>query len=187
MTRHLQRSTFAMAAVFPQGGVESVAADASILLLVGGLSMLSFIVVLVLLQNLVPARGAAQGLGPTDILGRQLRPLVGAPAPVRVWARGRRRSKAGTPARDRALSCIVEFGIGEPRLLRALDQSTRLRLYGCPCTEAMDRGGHSRPGCPLEEARVYLAFTSVYHRAVVVRETACLRRGDAACEFEVDH
>jgi hypothetical protein len=172
-------------------GVREAATDAALLLLVGGLSMLSLIMVLVVLQSLFPdraARGSQQSL-------RELQPLGGGvpagPAKQARRSRLRRAPRARpTPAADRAIARMVKLGLGEPRLLRARQHVTTVRLYGCQgCAEPLpvaagDQGG---TGCAYELEWTREAFNATLGHPVHVREVRCARRGDMACEFEVRH
>jgi hypothetical protein len=156
--------------------------------------MLSLIVVLVILQNLFPDRSEGAGLAPQTV-GRELRPLEAAPLPPTVRKLpgsrfGRPRPLPRGAPIDLALGRIVERRLGEPRLLRCLEDFTLLRLYGCPgcLADTMDDPGVDAPdGCHGEAQALSDVFRGVYGDRVVVRESACCRRGDSGCDFEVRH
>jgi len=153
----------------------TVVADAALLLLVGGLSMLCVIMVLVALQNLVPEKaGAPGGVAPRN-----------EPMP-RLWPRRPKKVASGLPV-DKAMARIVHLKIGEPRILQARLRTTRVRLYGCPGCAADTSKVPATAGCAAERAGVERAFKETYGGRVAAWEIACRRRGDDACDFEVRH
>lgn len=172
--------------------VEAAASEASLFLLVGGLVMLMVVCSLVLIQNMLPLRPdtADELLAKTS--RRRLRSLDGGPLATELARRnGRdRRMLAAAPV-DVALDRLVELHVGEPRLLMAQDRVSRIRLYSCRGC-AFGSGANSSSasptqGCGRERAALEEVFGAVYGAAVRARESACRRRGDAACEFEVAH
>jgi hypothetical protein len=171
--------------------VRSAAADASLFLLVGGLVMLTLICILVLVQNVLPERGGPQPTNDQRAAMRRLRSLDGGPLAQHIAQRkGRRRLYCLAPV-DLALDRVVELRLGEPRLLQALDRASRIRLYGCRgCSFAAASAaapGAQAPGCARERAALEEVFGAVFGSSVRAQESACRRRGDAACEFEVAH
>lgn len=177
---------FAMAAF---QGMRSAAADASLFLLVGGLVMLTVICTLVLVQNVIPDRSVGEATGDQRPDMRRLRALDGGPLAQSIAYRrgGRRRAGALAPV-DLALDRVVELRLGEPRLLQALDRASRIRLYGCRgCAYSASSTGAASPGCARERAALEEVFGAVFGANVRAQESACRRRGDAACEFEVAH
>jgi hypothetical protein len=152
-----------------------VVADAALLLLVGGLVMLTVIMVLVGIQNVVPERVA-----------------TGAPAPPRnepvrsLWPKRPKQIPSGLPV-DKAMARIVHLKLGEPRILQARLHTTRVRLYGCPGCSFEVTGTTSSATCNTERGGVERAFRDVYGGRVAAWEIACRRRGDDACDFEVKH
>lgn len=171
--------------------LRGAAADASLFLLVGGLVMLTVICLLVFVQNLLPERAQEAEVEPRRAT-RRLRALDGGPlaqhiAPRRRDSRGRRRPVPLAPV-DLALDRVVELRLGEPRLLRAQDRFSHVRLYGCRgCTLAMSASAANGAGCTRERAALEEIFAAVLGGAVRAQESSCRRRGDAACEFEVAH
>lgn len=168
--------------------VRSAAADASLFLLVGGLVMLTVICLLVLVQNILPDREGAQPTSEQRPAMRRLRSLEGGPLAQHIAQRkGRRRPYALAPV-DLALDRVVELRLGEPRLLQALDRASRIRLYGCRgCAFSASPAGAPSPGCARERAALEEVFGAVFGASARAQESACRRRGDAACEFEVAH
>ena len=152
------------------------AADASLLLLVGGLAMLTVIMVLVGIQNAVPERAGGSAAG------------FGADAGItRMWPRRPKKVASGLSV-DKAMARIVHLKLGEPRILQARSRTTRVRLYGCPgCSFELSDGTAVNATCSRERAGVEQAFKDVYGGRVSAWEIACRRRGDDACDFEVKH
>lgn len=166
-----------------------LAADASLLLLVGGLSMLGLIMALVALQSLFPERARASGPEPARHRARQLRPLRETPP---LFAEVGKAAKAGPFRReeyhlpvDLALARVVELQLGEPRVLRLGKDGARVRLYRCRgcAPDVADRDS----GCGFERAGMQDAFRSHVERYATVREVLCRARGAESCEFEVRH
>lgn len=156
--------------------VRAMAADASLLLLVGGLAMLSVIMVLVAIQNVVPDK-AGSGAG----FGRAADSLP------RLWPRRPRKVASGLPV-DTAMARIVHLKLGEPRVLQARTRTTRVRLFGCPsCSAQMEENGPGNATCARERAGIEQAFKEVFGGKVSAWEISCRRRGDDACDFEVKH
>lgn len=165
--------------------LREVASDSSLLLLVGGLSMLCLIVVLVILQNLFPERDEDDRHGAP---GRGLRPFGAVPQPTAAFRRpaGRPRRKPSVPPVDRALERVLELHLGEPRLLRSLDRFVRVRLYECRgCAPGTAGAREGRVGCHFERGGLEEAFQAIYRRRVTVRETICRCTGGGPCDFEV--
>jgi hypothetical protein len=171
--------------------IQAVAADASLLLLVGGLAMLCCIMLLVAVQNLVPEKTPIGG--PTRI------PRGGTEALPRLWPRRPRKVASGLPV-DKAMARIVHVKLGEPRILQARLHTTRVRLFGCPgCAFEVEDGGDGKDGkdgnegkdapqgCGRERLGLEQAFKDVFGPRVAAWEIACRRRGDEACDFEVKH
>jgi hypothetical protein len=155
--------------------LRTVAADAALLLLVGGLVMLTAIMALVAIQNAIPERTPAPGsLAAT-----------GGEVVNRLWPRRPRQVPSGLPV-DKAMARIVHLRLGEPRILQARLRTTRVRLYGCPGC-ANPEGASASQGCSSERAGVERSFRDVYGPRVAAWEIACRRRGDDACDFEVRH
>ena len=73
-------------------------------------------------------------------------------------------------------------GVAEPRLLRLLPNGVDVRHYGC---RACESGREASEGCGRAVGFYAHAFTRVHGRSAAVRETACHRRADPTCEFEV--
>lgn len=158
--------------------LRTVAADAALLLLVGGLVMLTVIMVLVFVQNLLPERSPAPGSVAAGA-GK------GGDSITRLWPRRPRQIPSGLPV-DKAMARIVHLRLGEPRILQARLRTTRVRLYGCPGCASGDAAS-ANAGCPSERSGVERAFRDVYGSRVAAWEIACRRRGDDACDFEVRH
>lgn len=170
-------------------GVQALAADASLLLLVGGLSMLGLIMVLVGLQSLFPERPRESGPQPGRHRARQLRPLredtplfaeldkAPRPGPFR-------REEYHLPV-DHALAHVVELQLGEPRILRTLRGMSRIRLYRCRGCEP--DVADKQAGCTFERQGLQKAFRAKVNAAATVREVRCRTRGAEVCEFEVRH
>lgn len=179
-----------LAALAPALELREAAADASLFLLVGGLVMLTLIVVLVLMQNLVPERAGDTRTGGQQPTPRQLRTFDGGPlAHTHRTASekrgGKRRLRALAPV-DQCLDRVVELRLGEPRLLQSQERLSRIRLYACRgCAFALPSAGGA--GCMQERAALEEVFGAVYGSAVRAQESTCRRRGDATCEFEVAH
>lgn len=157
--------------------LRAMASDASLLLLVGGLAMLTVIMILVGIQNAVPERsgGGAAGFGRTKN------------TITRMWPRRPKLVASGLPV-DKAMARIVHLKLGEPRILQARSRTTRVRLYGCPgCSFELVDAKPVNATCNRERAGVEQAFKDVYGGRVSAWEIACRRRGDDACDFEVKH
>lgn len=152
----------------------TIAADAALLLLVGGLVMLTVIMALVFLQNLVPERTPAGPPAPRN------EPLS------RLWPKRPEKVPSGLPV-DRAMARIVHLRLGEPRILQARVHTTRVRLYGCPGCAGAEPDPSAGPSCTPQRSGVERAFRDVYGVRVAAWEIACRRRGDEACDFEVRH
>ncbi|HLE47847.1 MAG TPA: hypothetical protein VI818_06075 [Candidatus Thermoplasmatota archaeon] len=166
--------------------------NAALFLIVGGLSILSLIVFLVVLQSFIPTRAAVPSLvddRPVDRQLRGIRPRANLPRPFgggtldtgRLEARSARAVDL-----DSVLDQAVLRGIGEPRLLFVDDTVVRLRMYGCgSCEPSFAR---QRQGMPLEclHERGFLegAFARI-RGSPAVEERSCRLRGAPYCEFEV--
>jgi hypothetical protein len=159
--------------------------DAAPLLLVGGLAVLTVILLLVALQSLFPER-AEGSPSPASrelhALGAQEATAAGPDAAGAGEARPRRRGPppAVLPI-DRALANAAAQGLGEPRLLRWLGGVALVRLYGCACP-ARPAAPHA---CAAQRDGLAAAFATVHGRRVTAREVSCTASGAAACEFEV--
>lgn len=165
--------------------LQALAADASLILLVGGLSMLGLIMVLAALQSLWPDRSPPGGSEPEPHRARRLRPWRDEPALFAERTRKARpgpfrREEALLPA-DRALAALVERQLGEPRILVAIPGSARVRLYRCRGCDA-ERGG---TGCGFEGRSLQEAYRQHVAPQAVVHEVACRIGGAEHCEFEV--
>ena len=155
--------------------LRAMAADASLLLLVGGLAMLSVIMVLVAIQNVVPERMPS----PAAVGGES--------GLSRMWPKRPKKIASGLPV-DKAMARIVHLKLGEPRILQARSRTTRVRLYGCPgCSFELAEATPVNATCNRERGGVEQAFKDVYGGRVSAWEIACRRRGDDACDFEVKH
>jgi hypothetical protein len=165
--------TFSLPLAVPRAvELRAMASDASLLLLVGGLAMLSAIMVLVAIQNVVPEK-----------------PATARAKAAGFWPRRPKKVPSGL-AVDRAMARIAHLKLGEPRILQARSRTTRVRLYGCPtcAVEAPEPAPSAAgPSCPRERGGVEQAFRDIYGGRVAAWEIACRRRGDDACEFEVKH
>jgi hypothetical protein len=168
---------FALSPMASHMDLRTVVADAALLLLVGGLVMLSLIMVLVGIQNVVPERAAA---APGAVAPARNEPLKG------LWPKRPRQVPSGLPV-DKAMARIVHLKLGEPRILQARLHTTRVRLYGCPGCSFEVPGTASPTGCGAERTGVERAFKDVYGGRVAAWEISCRRRGDDACDFEVKH
>jgi hypothetical protein len=175
----LHTSSSWLAATRRAPDLRTVAADAALLLLVGGLVMLTIIMVLVFVQNLLPERSPAPGSVAASS-GR-----AGTENITRLWPRRPRQVPSGLPV-DKAMARIVHLRLGEPRILQARLRTTRVRLYGCPGCASGDAAS-ANAGCASERGGVERAFRDVYGSRVAAWEIACRRRGDDACDFEVRH
>lgn len=165
--------------------LQALAADASLILLVGGLSMLGLIMVLAALQSLWPDRSPPGGSEPEPHRARRLRPWRDEPA---LFAERTRKARPGPFRReeptlpgDRALAALVERQLGEPRLLVATPEASRVRLYRCRGCDAQ-RGGAV---CGFERQSLQEAYRQHVAAQAVVQEVACRARGADHCEFEV--
>ena len=166
--------------------LRQAAADASLLLLIGGLAMLTLIVVLVVLQNLFPDHAGGYGVGRGR---RQLKPIDAKPqAAARFPAKPDPAATRPTDI-DLVLDKVVEGKLGEPRLLRCRERQARIRLYACRGCSAWVAADAKAPAAPCDPEREGMErlFRAQYGRTVTVRETTCRRRGEPACEFEVRH
>lgn len=158
--------------------VRAVAADASLLLLVGGLAMLCVIMVLVAIQNVVPEKPLPVGGGGASGLPESQQ---------RLWPRRPKKVVSGL-AVDKAMARIVHLKLGEPRILQARTGKTRVRLYACPgCAFELEEGPAVNAACTRERAGIEQAFREVYGGRVAAWEISCRRRGDDSCDFEVKH
>jgi hypothetical protein len=165
--------------------LQALAADASLILLVGGLSMLGLIMVLAALQSLWPDRAPPAGAEPEPHRARRLRPWRDEPA---LFAERTRKARPGpfrreepTLPADRALATLVERQLGEPRLLAATPGSSRVRLYRCRGCDAQ-RGG---TGCGFEGQSLQEAYRQHVAATATVQEVSCRIAGAEHCEFEV--
>jgi len=172
--------------------IRELPGNAALFLIVGGLSILSLIVFLVVLQSLIPTRNPSPGLmddRPIDRALRAIRPRANLPRPYSGGSldtgRFEARSARATDL-DGVLDQTVLRGIGEPRVLHIDENAIRLRLYGCGSCEPTF--GSQRAGLPLECLHERGFFEGAFARIrlkPIVRETECRLRGAAYCEFEV--
>src|SRR5688572_2600165 len=107
--------------------VREVAQDASLLLLVGGLSMLVLVVALLLLQGMIPRK--FHPLPTVDGPPPEPRPPRGAAPQAGLGSRLRPRSGPPPPPIDYALDAVLAVPLGEPRIFRHNHHYTVLRLY----------------------------------------------------------
>ena len=155
--------------------LRAMASDASLLLLVGGLAMLTVIMILVAIQNVVPDRTPSPAAAATES------------GLSRMWPKRTKKVASGLPV-DKAMARIVHLKLGEPRILQARSRTTRVRLYGCPgCSFELVDATPANATCGRERGGVEQAFKDVYGGRVSAWEIACRRRGDDACDFEVKH
>lgn len=166
--------------------VQDAMADTSLILLVGGLSMLGLIMVLVGLQSLFPERARASGPEPERHRARQLRPLRETSP---LFAERKRAARPG-PFRkeehhlplDLALGDVVERQLGEPRILHTSQGAGRIRLYRCRSCEPNEGEGG---GCVFERASMEESLRIHWSPKATVHEVACRTAGAEQCEFEV--
>ncbi|MBI2079029.1 MAG: hypothetical protein HYT80_11810 [Euryarchaeota archaeon] len=172
--------------------VRALPGNAALFLIVGGLSILSLIVFLVVLQSFVPSRAlvpAPADERPVDRQLRAIRPRANLPRPYGggTLDTGRREASYARAADlDGVLDQAILRGIGEPRLLHVDDTLVRLRLYGCGSCEPLftpQRKG-MEPECRHERGFFEGAFARL-GPTPAVEEPSCRLRGAAYCEFEV--
>lgn len=105
------------------------------------------------------------------------------------FARGCRAGK-GVEAEDpdEVLGCLEAAELGTPSIVQSTPNLIVVRLEGCrgcrsPTHHEEDHG--RQQGCPFEAGFLEGAMGQVLPDGAVVRETACRRGGDEACDFEV--
>lgn len=136
----------------------------------------------------VGAAAAAQAARPTGE-GEGAVAAAGAEGSPNSFERGRA-AGARVDADDsgEVLRCLVEARLGSPMIVRSTGNLSVIRLeecLGCSSDEPGDRESEAQPGCPFEAGFIEGAMSQVSQDGVVVRETACRRWGDEACEFEI--
>lgn len=139
--------------------VPGALADAGVLLLSGGLTMLGAILVLVLVQSALPRRDPQ----PPRSRRLGLQPLGTLPPPP-----GRT-----THPVDAALYRFTRAGLGEVRILRVRGPAMVLAVHGCPC------GSGDASGCAMARE----ALAAGLGRRVAERRCRRTTGGDA-CVFE---
>lgn len=157
--------------------LRTFAGDAAIVCLTGGLATLSFIMVLVVMQGLVPQRRA--GRRPRDEEpAPELRPLLGPKPPPPADDAG---------PLDRALYRFVRHGRGEPRVLRHSGGVTRIRIYHCvECSPEVGGAlGRKVGACMQQRAFLGAVLRDLTPPPRALVETRCTLRGQPWCEFEV--
>lgn len=177
--------------------VRTFGANTSLLMIVGGLSILFLIVTLFLLQSVFPTAiaplASAKGR-------RQIRPTVAPEGQVptvlgsgkdRKSRLSRREDPTPVHAIDAALDRIVEAGVGQPRIVRHLPRFLYIRMLSCrgcrPPAEGAEPLEERIKGCAYERGFLETAFQAAFRGPLAVRETACRRMGAKDCEFEVRH
>lgn len=179
--------------------IRVLAANASLFLIVGGLSILFIIVLLLMLQSFFPDRQpVATDAGRSE---RQLRPtLLRRTFTVSTalttgsfdgdqeegLQAGR---KVGSKTLDQVLDQVLAKGLGEPRILQHGENYTVFRFlacYGC-ARAAKDGNPQGAKRCGYERGFLQGALQSIYGKHVIVRESSCHRSGNASCEYEVWH
>lgn len=86
------------------------------------------------------------------------------------------------------LRCLTEANLGTPSIVQSTPNLILVRLddcRGCRRRTARERDGDGTEGCPFEAGFLEGAIGKVLEDGAVVRETACSRWGDEACDFEV--
>ncbi len=170
----------------------SFVANLALFLMVGGLAMLTLLLILILMGAAFSGQAKPVFLGQPNDDRLQLRP---------IWASQSPRSLPGTsgttlpgsetpaitPAIDRPMAAIVDQRLGEPRILRHRPSGTRIRLYRCRgCGDSKEPTPAGTDGCTAERNDLEAIFVKTTGRArITVRETTCRRRGDPFCEYEV--
>lgn len=180
------------------GEVRVLAANASLFLIVGGLSILFIIVFLLLMQSFFPDRMPV----PTEARrhDRQLRPTllrrtfnVSTAQTTGTYEGDQEEGlqagrKVGAKTLDNVLDQVLAKGLGEPRLLQHGDNHTIVRFLACyGCSRAQREAGSAPKRCGYERGFLQGALQSVYGKHVIVRESACHRAGDPHCDYEVWH
>ncbi|MHB8606498.1 MAG: V4R domain-containing protein [Thermoplasmatota archaeon] len=186
------------AAVPPPATWASAVSPAALFLVGGGVAALA-----ILLPS-VFARGAALGDPATESSGRA------APPPRRVeTAPGRTPSRADGPPEtaanadeafrrgkavgvriaaadvDELVGRLAEAGLGEVRVLRALDNLWLVDVRACRgCAGASRDLASKEQGCPFESGLLEGAFGELLGGPITAREAACGRLGPTGCEFE---
>lgn len=177
--------------------VRRMAGDAALFLVMGGLFMLGFVLLLVLLRSVFPSKpqpppGAAvvhgRALRYTPNLTGPQRPEFMPNPPDSVDLEEGRNAAGRLKMRsmEQILDKLVENGWGEPRILRALEDRVHLRFYRCrDCEGLASRMDTQVHGCGFPQGFLEVAFQRLEHAHVDVHETACRRTGHGTCEFEV--
>lgn len=171
---------------------QTFVSDLALFLMVGGLAMLTFLLIVILMGAAFSGQAEPVSFGQQRDERLQLRP---------IWASQSPRSlpvdpdatlpgtdtPAVTPAIDRPMAAIVRARLGEPRILRHRPAGTRVRLYRCRgCRDDGDAADAAADGCESERHDLQTIFTQTTGRdGVRVHESACRRRGDDFCEFQV--
>lgn len=171
---------------------QTFVSDLALFLMVGGLAMLTFLLFLILMGAAFSGQAEPVSFGQTRDERLQLRPIWASQSPralpvgedVRLPGT---ETPAVTPAIDRPMAAIVKARLGEPRILRHQPTGTRVRLYRCRgCRDEGDAAFVGTDGCESERHDLQTIFAQTTGRdRVRVHESACRRRGDAFCEFEV--
>lgn len=171
----------------------TLVSDLAVFLMVGGLAMLTLLLILILMGAAFSGQAQPVSLGQPKDDRLQLRPIWASQSPGALPGGSETtvpgsETPAVTPAIDRPMVAIVKARLGEPRILYHRPSGTRIRLYRCRgCrgvegSEATDASG----GCPSELEDLRTVFVQTTGRQTLkVRETACRRRGDDFCDFEV--
>lgn len=118
---------------------------------------------------------------------KEATPIVA--TPNHAFARGRLAGERVDATDDgRVLRCLVEAGLGTPAIVRSTPNLFVIRLEDCQgCRPRMhhDSDHEADEGCPFEAGFLEGVMSQVTSDETVVRETACRRWGDEACDFEV--
>lgn len=170
---------------------QTFVSDLALFLMAGGLAMLTFLLLLILMGNALSGQSEPVSLGQPKDDRLQLRPIWASQSP-RMLPGGEETTVPGsetpavTPAIDRPMAAIVKARLGEPRILRHHPRGTRIRLYRCRGCPDSDDDAAGADECESERIDLQTIFADTTGRdRVRVRETACRRRGDAFCDFEV--
>lgn len=184
---------FALAAELLPGLDPRLVAAVSLSLIVGGLVMIGVVIVVTVTFNLLPltlgSASAAVKEPPKRVLPMPDLPPTARPAAPRAAAlsiddlqRGR---ALGARLKVKRVDDVLDYVHGErlaePRILNV--RAGLLRLAFLNCSECRSGEDH-RSGCGYR-AGILEGALGQLHKPLKVMETACHRRGDSSCEFEV--
>jgi hypothetical protein len=144
-------------------------------LVVLGFLFLTFIFRSAIVGDLAPTANE-RGAPPTARMPPVEPPYVRVPASHDEFSAARQLARKAPRSLDAALETMGAQGLGEPRILQATAESTRIRVYA---------RGHG--GCDAMRGYLVGAFEGLVGAPVKADEVACRRTGEPDCEFLLRH